>query len=199
MISGSRLRSHSEYSLCSAETGWTAWARRMLATPPRTGRKIAPCPGGRVRRPRRPPPRSARPDRCDADRAGRYGRCQPAQRALHRLADMLRPAVALGADLLAVLEAKPELGGDHHLVAPPLERPAEQLLVGERAVDLGRVEERAAQLDGAMQRGDRLALVGRAVGLAHAHAAQTDRRYFQPLSPQFAFGHSHDGCAPVLL
>ena len=30
---GSRLRSHSEYSLCSAEMGWTAWARRMVFSP----------------------------------------------------------------------------------------------------------------------------------------------------------------------
>lgn len=33
MISGSRLRSHSEYSLCNAEIGCTACARRIFAAP----------------------------------------------------------------------------------------------------------------------------------------------------------------------
>ena len=33
MISSSRFRSHSEYSLWSAEIGWTACARRMVSTP----------------------------------------------------------------------------------------------------------------------------------------------------------------------
>src|ERR1700730_17571709 len=54
---------------------------------------------------------------------------EAAQRALHRLADLLRPAGSFGADLLSALKAKAKLGGDHHLVAPALERPAEQFLV----------------------------------------------------------------------
>ena len=52
----------------------------------------------------------------------------------------------------SMLEA--ELGGDDDLVAPALERPAQQLLVGEGAVHLGRVEEGHAQLDGAVDGGD---------------------------------------------
>ena len=31
--SGSGSRVHNEYSLCTAVTGWTAWARRMVAAP----------------------------------------------------------------------------------------------------------------------------------------------------------------------
>src|ERR1700732_3323673 len=88
---------------------------------------------------------------------GIFEHLQPAQGALHRLTDMLRPASSFGADLLSVLETKAKLGADYHLVAPALERPAEQLLVGEGTIALGRVEEGASQFDGAMQCGDRLA------------------------------------------
>ena len=109
-------------------------------------------------------------------------RAQPAQRCVDRGADRLGPAVPVDADLLVAVEAEAELGGDHDLVAPALERLAEQLLVLVRAISLGRVEEGAAKLDGAMQRGDRLAFVRRAIGLAHGHAAKTDRRDLQPLA-----------------
>ena len=70
--------------------------------------------------------------------------------------------------------ADPELRRDRHLVAAPGERPAEQLLVRVRAVDLGGVEERAAELERAVDRRDRLRLVGGAVEGAHAHAAEAD-------------------------
>jgi hypothetical protein len=59
-------------------------------------------------------------------------------------------------------------------------------LVREGAIDLGGVEERAAEFDGAVDGGDRLGLVGWAVGLAHAHAAKADRRDFKALIAQFA-------------
>ena len=111
---------------------------------------------------------------------------EPPQRALDHLADMLGPAVRSGRPL-AVLDAEAELRGDRHLVAPPLQRPAQQLLVGEGAVDLGRVEEGAAELEGAVDGGDGLRLVRRAVGLAHAHAAQADRRDSRPCRPSFRF------------
>ena len=48
----------------------------------------------------------------------------------------------------------PEFGGDHHLVADGSERFADQFLVHELAVDLGRVEERHAALDGRANQGD---------------------------------------------
>ena len=56
---------------------------------------------------------------------------------------LFRPA------LLAVgVEVEAELGGDHDLVADRGERLAHQLLVDERPVDLGGVEEGDAALDG---------------------------------------------------
>jgi hypothetical protein len=43
MISSSGFRHHSEYSLCRAATGCTAWARRMVALPLPTCRSASPC------------------------------------------------------------------------------------------------------------------------------------------------------------
>ena len=57
------------------------------------------------------------------------------------------------------------------------ERASHQFLVRVRPIRLGRVEEGHAERDRAMDRRNRLtlvALVGRAVGLAHPHAAETD-------------------------
>ena len=88
------------------------------------------------------------------------------------------------------LEVEPELGGDHHLVAERGEGLADELLVRERAVDLGGVEERDAAFDGRPEQRDHLLLVhGRAVGEAHPHAAEADGRDFQVAVPEFALLH----------
>ena len=96
-----------------------------------------------------------------------------------------------GDHLLAVLDAEAELRGEDHLVAPPLERPAQQLLVGVGAVDLRRVEEGAAELDGAVDGGDGFRLVRGAVRLAHAHAAKADGRDLKALLAEFSFFKTH--------
>jgi hypothetical protein len=62
-----------------------------------------------------------------------------------------------------LLDAHAELGDEGHRIASPFDRPAQQLLVVVGAIHLGRVEEGATQLDGAVDGGDRLGLVGRAV------------------------------------
>ena len=103
------------------------------------------------------------------------------QRALDGAPDVL--ARPVGDPLRRVLgrrgEADAELRGQHDLVAPAGERLAEQLLVRVRPVQLGRVEERAAELQRAVDRGDRLALVRGAVEGGHAHAAEADGRDLQ--------------------
>jgi hypothetical protein len=106
---------------------------------------------------------------------------QPAQRALHRFSNMLRSAVQARERAL-IAEAESELGGDHHAIALPGQRARQQLLVGVGTVRFGRVEERHAELQRAMERGDGFALVsllGRAVREAHPHAAEPDRRDLQ--------------------
>jgi len=60
--------------------------------------------------------------------------------------------------------------------AAALKRAADELLVGAGAVHLGRVEERHAELDGPLDRRDRLGLVGGPVELGDAHAAEAEGR-----------------------
>ena len=73
---------------------------------------------------------------------------EPLEGRFGDLLDVLRPAIQ-AATLLAVgVDLEPELSGNHHLVADGRERLAHQLLVRRRAVDLGGVEERHAEVDG---------------------------------------------------
>ena len=57
-------------------------------------------------------------------------------------------------------------------------------LVRARAVHVGRVEEVHAELERAVDRRDRLRLVGGAVELGHPHAAEAERRDLEPFVPQ---------------
>src|SRR5258708_868585 len=95
------------------------------------------------------------------------------ERAFYGLTDILRSASCFGADLLSVLETKAKFGADDHLVAPVLGRPAEQLLVGEGTIALGRIEEVASDLDGTVQCSDRFFLIRRTIRLAHGHTTET--------------------------
>ena len=123
-ISCSGSRHHSEYSLCSAVTGCTAWARRMVCAPASDRPKclhLALARSGPSPRPRRP--RSARRDRRDA---GRTDRCDRSSAASAR--PRPPPGCAPGgcparASTLPSIEA--ELGGDHHLVAERRQRLAQ--------------------------------------------------------------------------
>jgi len=60
------------------------------------------------------------------------------------------------------------------------ERFAHEFFVGERAIDLGGIDERDAALDGFPKNVNHLPLgFGWAVGKAHSHAAESDRRNLQ--------------------
>src|SRR4051812_43737027 len=85
-----------------------------------------------------------------------------------------------------LLEGEPELGGDDDVVAVRLEGFAHDVLVGKGSVDLGGVEERDAELDGAADDGDAVGAVrgGRVVGAGQAHAAESDRGHGQPVVPE---------------
>ena len=67
-----------------------------------------------------------------------------------------------------------ELGREHDAVAPAADRAADQLLVRERPVHVGRVEEGHAELERAVDRRDRFGVVAGAVELGHAHAAEAE-------------------------
>src|SRR5208337_1389849 len=108
-----------------------------------------------------------------------------------------RTAVPLGPDLFSALQTKAELGGDRRLVAPVLERAADQRLVRPRTIHLRRIEERAAEVDGAMESGDRFRLVRGPIGLAHPHAAEADGGDLEALAAEFASTQGH-GVSPLL-
>jgi len=113
---------------------------------------------------------------------------EPLERALDALLDRLRPAVEAGA--LAGREIEAELRRDHDPVADGGESLADELFVGERAVDLGGVEEGDAAFDRRPdQRDHRLFVAGRAVAGAHRHAAESDGRDLQGVSERSLVHH----------
>ena len=76
---------------------------------------------------------------------------EPPERVVDGLADVLRTAVDAAAT--AVLAAHvAELGRQLHLVAAAGDRPAHELLVGERPVHVGGVQEGHAEVEGAVDR-----------------------------------------------
>ena len=114
---------------------------------------------------------------------------EPLERRVARPPHVVGPAVH--ADERAVRSALvAELGGQRHLVPAPGDGPAHQPLVGERSVHVGRVQEGDARVERLMDGGHRLLVVGRTVGLAHAHAPEAHGRYLETLTAQPALFHS---------
>jgi len=114
---------------------------------------------------------------------------EPGQRRLAVAAD----AVGAGIDVHAVLVADdPDLAGQHHLVASAGDRPTDQFLVVAGAVAHRGVQQGDADLDRAVHGGDGLLVVGRAIGLGHAHAAQADRGHGEALPTQVSRLHRYD-------
>ena len=144
-VSGPRVQS--EYSFCSAVTGWTAWARRIVCAPGfgqaemlhLAFRDQLPDRAGHIldRHVGIDPVLVEQIDDFDAE---------PLQRGVGNSRGYARAGCSCPA--LAVLDAEAELGGDHHLVADRPQRLADNLLIGEGTVDLGRVEEGHAPIDG---------------------------------------------------
>jgi hypothetical protein len=101
------------------------------------------------------------------------------ERTVHGLADVLGAAGEAHLPTFLV-EAEPELGGDDHLVAEGGEGLTHELLVHERAIHLGGVEEGDPPLHRRPDHRDALLPVrGRAKAGADTHAAEPDRRDLQ--------------------
>ena len=94
-------------------------------------------------------------------------------------ADVLGPPVDPAHARVSRLAHDAALGGQHHPIAAIADGAADQLLVLVRPVHVGGVEQIDAEVERAVDRGDRLGLVGGAVELAHAHAAEAERRDFE--------------------
>jgi len=89
------------------------------------------------------------------------------------VADRHRPAVDPDVGQVGAAQGA-ELHAQHHLVPVP-QRLADKELVVAHAVVVAGVEQADPGVQGGMDGGDALGLVGRAVGAGHAHAAQPDR------------------------
>ena len=76
---------------------------------------------------------------------------------------------------LVVAAHDAELGGEHDLVAAVGDGAADQLLVGAAAVHVGGVEKVDAELERAVDGGDRFRLAAAHVEVGHAHAAEPER------------------------
>ncbi len=118
---------------------------------------------------------------------------QPLQRGFHGLLDVLGAAVqTLGMRVCGVVELEAELGGDDDLIAKRREGFADEFFVDEWAVDLSCVEKRDAAFDCAAHDGDHF-LFGSGDGAvtgSHAHAAETDGRYFEAALAEFTGIHN---------
>src|SRR6185436_9671317 len=79
--------------------------------------------------------------------------------------------------------------GEHDLGAAVADGAAHQLLVGERAVHVGGVDEGDAAVERAVDGGDRFRLAGVLVELAHPHAAEAERRDLEALPAELAVLH----------
>jgi hypothetical protein len=80
-----------------------------------------------------------------------------------------------------------ELGGDHDFAAERRKRLAHEFFVEEWAVDLGGIEEGDAAVNGGVEKIRHLLFVfGRAVGKAHALAAEAKGGNFQIIFSKFA-------------
>src|ERR1017187_10594489 len=66
-----------------------------------------------------------------------------------------------------------ELCRQNHLTTPPGESSAHEAFIGPRPVHVGGVDERHAEIERAMDRGDGLRVIGRAVCIRHSHAAES--------------------------
>ena len=83
----------------------------------------------------------------------------------------------------------PEFRGEEHPAAFALERAPDQFFVVSRRVGVRSDDEVDAEIDGAMNRRDRLGLVRLAVDSRHSHAAQTQRRNGGPIFSKLACVH----------
>src|SRR5690349_3011863 len=93
------------------------------------------------------------------------------ERSIARLSHIVW--VAANAEELALVSADvSKFRREYHAIPAIPNRAADELLIRERPVHVGRVEEVDPELDSAMDRRDRLRLGARAVELAHSHAAQ---------------------------
>src|SRR6185312_1957401 len=114
---------------------------------------------------------------------------EPPEGSVGGLPDVLGSAGQTGLASL-VVEGEPELGRDDDPIANRGQRLPHELLVHERPVDLGRIEERDPTVHGGTDQIDHVLATARvrAIALAHPHTAQPDRGDHE-IGPECALAH----------
>src|ERR1700733_4473350 len=115
---------------------------------------------------------------------------QPLERTVHSLSDVCGTAVGRS-EACASLDVPPKLRCEGDLIAPSNQRATQQILVRIGTIHLRGVEEGASELERSMERRNRLRLIRRAVGLAHAHTTEADRRDHAPRTAELTCAYSH--------
>ena len=119
-------------------------------------------------------------------------RLQPRERLVDDGPDVRRLAVQ--PRQLAVLDVEPELGAEHDVLPHRRQGLAHHAFIRAGSVGFGRVEEGDAHVHGLADQGDgHLSLGNEAAVVAHAHAAQAERRYLEAV---LAGSHSGAGAVP---
>src|SRR5256886_10131304 len=116
------------------------------------------------------------------------GHAKALERRVAGGADVLRPAVHSPEAAVGTAHV-PELRRQDPLRAPARDGAAHELLVGEWAVHVRRVEECDPQVERPLNRGDRLGVVATAVKLRHPHASQAQGRHREALPAKRALLH----------
>ncbi len=120
------------------------------------------------------------------------------ERAITGSTHIFRSAVyAHKGAILAPLVA--ELRREHNLIPPALDRLADEQLIRERAVHIGRVQKVHPKFQGAVNRGDRLAFIRSSVELGHSHTAKAYRRNDEPLASKCSLLHLFPSYLPFIL
>ena len=75
-----------------------------------------------------------------------------------------------------------KLSGDNNLVAAIRNRFSNELFISTHSINIGGVEKRHAELDGAADGGDRFGFIAVPIKIAHAHATEPERGDEKPRS-----------------
>src|SRR4051794_27452405 len=114
------------------------------------------------------------------------------QRSFSNFLNVLWTAVHTDGATTLRIEFESKFCGDYYLLPKRSEAFTHQFLVGEGSINLGGIEKCHAPLYRCAEQPDHLLLIfWRAVPKAHPHAAESNRRHFQPAVSKFALFHKY--------
>src|SRR5208283_1616275 len=100
---------------------------------------------------------------------------------------LYRPRPGVESQPVAIRSAqRAEFYREQNALAPALQRPPDEHLVVAHAIEIAGIDQVDAAIDGRVNGGDALALVGRPVHARHPHASQSERKYRGPVPAERA-------------